>query len=29
MSNYMTKMVELGLVREVRSSRWKKYEIAV
>lgn len=27
--NYMARMVELGLVREVRSSRWKKYEIAV
>lgn len=25
--NYMARMVELGLVREVRSSRWKKYEI--
>ena len=25
--NYMTRMVELGLVRERSSSRWKKYEI--
>jgi len=25
--NYMIRMVELGLVREIGSSRWKKYEI--
>jgi hypothetical protein len=27
--NYMIRMVELGLVREMGSSRWKKYEIAI
>jgi cell division control protein 6 len=27
--NYMIRMVELGLVREIGSSRWKKYEIAI
>lgn len=27
--NYMMRMVELGLVREIGSSRWKKYEVAV
>lgn len=27
--NYMTRMVELGLVREIGASRWKKYEITV
>ena len=27
--NYMQRMVELGLVREVGSGRWKKYEIVV
>lgn len=27
--NYMIRMVELGLVREIGSSRWKKYEITV
>jgi hypothetical protein len=27
--NYMLRMVELGLVREIGASRWKKYEIAV
>ncbi len=27
--NYMLRMVELGLVREIGASRWKKYEISV
>jgi Cdc6-like AAA superfamily ATPase len=27
--NYMLRMVELGLVREIGASRWKKYEITV
>ncbi len=27
--NYMTKMVELGLVRQIGSGRWKKYEITI
>lgn len=27
--NYMTKMVELGLARQIGSGRWKKYEISI
>lgn len=27
--NYMTKMVELGLVRQIGSGRWKKYEVTL
>ncbi|MEX2193033.1 MAG: Cdc6/Cdc18 family protein [Nitrosarchaeum sp.] len=27
--NYMSRMVELGLVREISSGRWKKYEVTI